>query len=175
MRRHFILAYNSIEDTLSKLSEVVSTINAALLLSHGIRRNVELSIILVREQAELRISGQYLRNYRPDYESASGLLKKALIKGEVKGINLRRLRHNRIHITPDRTVLVINYRGIELISNLSKLYEERCKGIVIILPGADQYTSISDKCKVYHVSIGKNAYYENQIIAILNILLDNME
>lgn len=173
MKRHFIIAYNSLNDMLLRIDDVVSQINAALLLSHGIRRNVEITIILVKEWAEVRIVGRYIRNYRPDFESASGLLRRTLIRGRCKGISLRKIHYNKVNVVSD-IVIVVNRKGVKVnyISNIIK-YKVKDQ-ITILLPETIKFISTSKRSEIYYVNVGENLYTNDQIITVLNILLDNI-
>jgi len=173
MRRKFITAYNSLEELLTRLNELISLINGALLLSHGIRKNSEVNIILVKEWSELRIIGRFLRNYRPDFESASGLIKRALARGESKGIIFKRIQHKKVHVTHD-IVFVIDPKGVKVNYLFNILKERKSKGIAIVLPSAKEYVSFSEKCRVYHINMSENLYTTDQVVTILNIVLDNM-
>ena len=56
-------------------------LSAALFLSHGIRRDVEVDLVLLgppRPPVTLRFSGEELRSLTPDERSAAALMKKAL-------------------------------------------------------------------------------------------------
>ena len=173
MKRHFIIAYSSLNDMLFKIGDVISQINAALLLSHGIRRNVEITIILVKEWAEIRIVGRYIKNYRPDFESASGLLRRTLVKGECKGISFRRIHYNKVNVGSD-IVIVINRRGLKVNYILNTIKHKVKDKITILLPEAIKFISTSKRSEVYYVNIDENLYTNDQIITVLNILLDNI-
>ena len=68
---------------------LVFQINSALLISHGIRRDTVLAVVLKSEEKTILFNGKYLRNYRPDLQSASGLILKIILSRNEKGAGIK--------------------------------------------------------------------------------------
>jgi len=92
------------------IHEIVDSINASLLLSHSLR-NDTLLIIKFDDEVALKVDGRFLKGYRPDLQSAKGLILKAIVKGRVKGLwlvkerDIKPLEYNEeyYHIIVDKT------------------------------------------------------------------------
>lgn len=84
MRRVLVVEYPlTVKELPSEkhLSEIVGLINSSLLISHSLRRDTTLHLAL--DDGVLTVEGRYLKNYRPDYLSARGLIVKCL-EGKLK-------------------------------------------------------------------------------------------
>lgn len=95
MRRFVILGHtaaidpdftlNDLPGSAGRLDVLCRCINSALLLSHGIREDTEVFLVL-QDTYTIRISGEHVQYLNPDERSTGALLKKALEKKEVKDV-----------------------------------------------------------------------------------------
>lgn len=87
MRRFLILGHkaaiepdftlNDLPGAAGRLDVLCRAIGATLFLSHGIRRDVETSLLL-QDQVHVRISGEWVKRLNPDERSTAALIKHAL-------------------------------------------------------------------------------------------------
>ncbi|WP_336036236.1 tRNA (pseudouridine(54)-N(1))-methyltransferase TrmY [Halobacterium yunchengense] len=87
MRQFVVLGHNAPTDPDFSLSDLAGgagrldvlcrCVNSALFLSHGIREDVEISLVL-RDEVTVRIDASDLRYMNPDERNVAGLLKQAL-------------------------------------------------------------------------------------------------
>lgn len=92
-----------------KTSQLVSIVNSALVISHNIRRDTILHLIL--RDGILTVDGRNLRNYRPDYLSARGLLVKGLKKEVKRGIVFRegrRVKNVRLNLEDSLRISIVD-------------------------------------------------------------------
>lgn len=87
MRRFLILGHkaaiepdftlNDLPGAAGRLDVLCRAIGASLFLSHGIRRDVEVSLLL-QDSVHIRISGEHVKRLNPDERSTAALIKHAL-------------------------------------------------------------------------------------------------
>jgi hypothetical protein len=65
-------------------------LTAALLLSHGVRRDAEAVFYLKDADKTVRVVGSAVKRLFPDEESSIGFLKRALARGGLTGVIVRR-------------------------------------------------------------------------------------
>ena len=87
MRRFLILGHkapvtpefhlNDLPGAAGRLDVLCRAIGASLFLSHGIRRDTEV-MLLLQNTVRIRISGQYVKRLNPDERSTAALIRRAL-------------------------------------------------------------------------------------------------
>jgi len=87
MRRFLILGHkapvtpefhlNDLPGAAGRLDVLCRAIGASLFLSHGIRRDTEV-MLLLQDTVRMRISGQYVKRLNPDERSTAALIRRAL-------------------------------------------------------------------------------------------------
>lgn len=95
MRRFIILGHtaavdpeftlNDLPGSAGRLDVLCRCVNSALLLSHGIREDTEIHLIL-QDRYTIRITGDEVQYLNPDERSTGALLQKALEKKEVTDV-----------------------------------------------------------------------------------------
>ena len=147
------------------LSTIISTINSALLLSHGIRKDTTLYIV-VGNHGTLKVEGSTLRNYRPDYYSARGLIVKAL-KGFIrKGITFR----SEVSLK-DIINRYSRYNKLELSKRGIDIEGLKFKGDILIIDTNGETLGLKG---FYKVMIKPYIYSIDQRIAIVQNWLDKV-
>ncbi len=68
---------NDLPGAAGRLDVLCRCVNASLFLSHDLRRDVEVHLVL-RDQLTVRISGTHVKRLNPDERSTAALVKKAL-------------------------------------------------------------------------------------------------
>ncbi len=166
----FIFCEPTFHSFLERIYDVILKINATLLLSHGIRKNREAIIIIKDLNRALILSGKYIRNYRPDFQSASGLILKAILKNAV-GKGLR--------IIPKQT-LITNLSKKQLFIVKEGLYVNIPSEIVnfnvaILFPSTLKFKCLNLTNNYSYITIPEaEKLREHQVATILNIELDRM-
>jgi len=156
---------------LENIQSLIFQINAALLISHGIRRDSVLAVVLKSEEEAILFSGRYLRNYRPDLQSASGLILKTILsrnprRAGIRILSLENLRKKTVKI-PEIFILKPNCKPLE----------ECClKSLpaVFVMPSNIKYGCL-EKMRIHgnEVSIPSIEYFEDHhIIAIVHNIVD---
>jgi tRNA (pseudouridine54-N1)-methyltransferase len=75
---------NDLPGAAGRMDIVARCVNASLFLSHDLRRDVEVYVVLLGEPAPpvtIRVSGEHVRYLSPDERSPAALIKKALENG----------------------------------------------------------------------------------------------
>lgn len=93
MRRFLLLVHrvpvdgeftlNDLAGSGGRMDEVASVVGACFLVSNGLRRDTELTLLLVSDRArarKLRMEGRRLKFLNPDERSTAALLKNALVR-----------------------------------------------------------------------------------------------
>jgi len=166
----FIFCEPTFHSFLERIYDVILKINATLLLSHEIRRNRKAVIIIKDLNRALILNGKYIRNYRPDFQSASGLLLKAILKNAV-GKGLRILPNQALITDLSKEQLFIIKEGLYVkipseivVSNATILFPSTLKFKCLNLANNYPYITIPEVEKLR----------EHQVATILNIELDRM-
>lgn len=95
MRRFIVLGHEAVTDpdftlndlpgSAGRLDVLCRCITSALLLSHGLRTDTEIYLVL-QDRYTIRVSGQEVQYLNPDERSTGALLQKALEKKEVTDV-----------------------------------------------------------------------------------------
>ena len=155
---------------LENIQSLIFQINAALLISHGIRGDSVLAVMLNSEDEAILFSGRYLRNYRPDLQSASGLILKTILSRNLRreGIGILSLENLRKKIVkiPEIFILKPNCKPLEeCLKNLPAVF---------IMPSNIKYGCL-EKMKIHgnEASISNIEYFEDHhIITIVHNIVD---
>jgi len=164
--RTFVAALKSLRDLEEEVVLIVEYINSSLLLSHGIRRDTALIIIFINKNLFLKVSGGTLRQYRPDYNSARGVVLKALRRGRAPGIVVKPLNELR-RVLWGEAWLISYARGMMLGDEIVSCLEKK----TIVMPSAIQLVKNLLK-EVKYIRIEPPIYTEPQAIVIINNILD---
>jgi len=76
MRRHFVLLLLGLDEFLENIPRVSRCVSSALMLSHDLRRDAVLYILLSAESKYVVFDASRLRSISPDESSMSGVLRK---------------------------------------------------------------------------------------------------
>lgn len=142
--------------------ELTSIVSSALLLSHGIRRNVKLYVLF--SNGYLYIDGGSVRNLRPDYESMCGLIRAAFHGRTRYGVLYLNEEPN---IVVDKLFILSN-RGVHLVNALFSTYrglKDKNIGLAVNIEG------IINTRRATMVFFERN-YCVPQVLTIFNYLLD---
>jgi len=154
-------------------------IGAAFFLSHDLRRDVEVTLLL-QDKVQIRLVGKQLRHLNPDERSTAALLKRALAA----------MDEEEVESTPGIYVSPGN-----LASSLDRLYQIGARPIVLHERGtpfddfsmpADPAFFLSDHLQftasddavlsdLPHLSLGNQQLHTSQCIAIVHYLLDRRQ
>lgn len=139
------------------------TITSALLLSHGIRRDTCLYLILkplkLTRRLLLLIEGSKIRGYRPDIGSSRGFIKRVLIQGDASGVKVEDLSESSLN--------EIRLSCKEGVRELVKLYN--------LTLGRSKQSVLSDNNNCYFFSACSSTISIWWGISVLNILLDRIK
>ena len=174
MKRKFYVIFSEL-NSLDNFGYISKIISSSFFLSHDIRREVELVIIIEEEKLAIKFVGTKIRHIHVDESSLSGIIKKIknhIIKGRRKG-------------SPHTGITIQSYNKIESIIP-SKSYIEDRKGIyiekirenvlkekefsIILLENKKKFPNIMHKFKPVRVTLLEKTISTK--ITILNIILD---
>ncbi|TFH09934.1 MAG: tRNA (pseudouridine(54)-N(1))-methyltransferase TrmY [Candidatus Atribacteria bacterium] len=193
MRRFLILGHkaatepdftlNDLPGAAGRLDVLCRAIGASLFLSHGIRRDVEVSLLL-QDSIHIRISGEYVKRLNPDERSTAALIKHALQALAEDSSD------NEVRSTPGITVSRRSLSGVldtflEANATPIVLHEEGepaesysfPKNPAFILSDHTEFTE-SDQillAEYPRISLGATALHTSQAITITHYLLDQQE
>jgi len=189
MRRFVVLGHeawttpdfnlNDLPGSAGRMDVLCRAIGAAFFLSHGLRHDVEL-ILLLQDKVQIRLVGDRVRRLNPDERSTAAILKHAL----------ERLAEDEVESSPGVFV-----RAGDLPSILDRLYQVGAHPVVLHEEGTPIETfdiptepafflsdhldfSESDErtlADVPRVSLGRQALHTSQCITIVHHLLDQKE
>jgi len=155
---------------LENIQSLIFQINAALLISHSMRRDSVLAVVLNSEEEAILFSGRYLRNYRPDLQSASGLILKTILSRNLRreGIRILSLGNLRKKIGKILEIFILKPD--------CKPLEECLKNLpaVFIMPSNIKYGCL-EKMKIHgnEASIPNIEYFEDHhIITVVHNIVD---
>lgn len=142
--------------------ELTSIISSALLLSHGIRRNVKLYVLF--SKGYLYIDGRSVRNLRPDYESMCGLIHAAL-RGKT--------RYGVVYVNEEPSIVVnelfvLSSRGIHLAEALFSMGQGLGDKSIGLAVNAGEIVNAKRVTMVFF----ERDYCVSQVLTIFNYLLD---
>ena len=84
------ISLNDLPGTGGRMDLITRSVNATFCISHDIRRDVEVAVILLGPEnppKTIRFIGSTLKYLNPDERSTGALIRNALVKGNVKKIN----------------------------------------------------------------------------------------
>jgi tRNA (pseudouridine54-N1)-methyltransferase len=191
LRRYIVLGHRAITSADFKLDDLCGStgrldillrcVNAALFLSHGIRRDVEIVLILLGEPTPpktIRINGTEVKYLNPDERSTAALIRNALLQ---KGEGERKC-------SPGIYVSERSYQ--EVLSNLSKeskLYYLRedgedirsfdiAKDCTFVLGDDRDLTEAEEEILMAYeprkLSLGPISYHADHCVTLVNNELD---
>jgi len=192
MKRFLVLAHtaplsggftlNDLPGAAGRIDVLCRAIGASLLVSHGIRRDVE-TLILIRDEILVRIEGERVKYLNPDERSTAALLGKALDAAPVRGAPEARS-------TPGITVARASLsEAIQHLSGLGArpivLHEaggpvesfEFPENPLFILSDHHEFSDADTAAfqQFPTVSLGKMALHTSQCITLLHYFLDRQE
>ena len=186
MRRFVLLAHkapivpdftlNDLPGSAGRIDVLCRAIGTAFFLSHDLRRNVEMDLLL-QDEVQIRLVGERLKRLNPDERSTAALIKHALEK----------LGEEEVQSTPG---IFVSRRTLPEV--LDRLYQLGAHPIVLHEKGAPfeaasipddpafflsdhQEFSTSDEealAELPRVSLGERALHTSQCITIVHYLLD---
>ncbi|MBS7246957.1 MAG: hypothetical protein QXN15_03535 [Candidatus Jordarchaeales archaeon] len=181
--RHFYIILNSIPkfsrknvdcgDVSDDVAELCSCIRAALFLSHDIRRDVKVHLVLLEEKREVVIDGGSIRYLSPDERSICMLLIKLSEKRARKpwrGVYVNDLTSIRDVFSPDALIITPSKSGADLrqVKNLKEV------AVIIPLTPSDNWIEHLNNARTLHVRTwGK--LLPSHLITILNNQMDLAE
>ncbi len=188
MRRFVLLAHeapispdftlNDLPGSAGRLDVICRAIGAAFFLSHDLRRDVEMSLLL-QDQVQIRLIGERLRRLNPDERSTAALIKHALEK----------LDEEEVQSTPGifishRTLPEVLDRMFQIGAHPYVLHEdggpidEACISAdpVFFLSDHEDFSDSDEEVLVDlpRVSLGNTALHTSQCITIVHYLLDRI-
>ncbi len=186
MRRFIVLGHkaaitpeftlNDLPGSAGRLDILCRAIGAAFFLSHDIRRNVEVTLLL-QDKVQIRLVGDKLRHLNPDERSTGALLKKAL----------EQLAEEEVQSTPG--IYVSPYTLPQVVD---RMYQQQAHPIVLHEKGVpiDDFSfpdnpafflsdhqdfnddDINTLADLPHVSLGSQLLHANHCVTIINYLVD---
>ena len=189
MRRFLIIGHkaavspefslNDLPGAAGRIDVLCRSVGAAFFLSHGIRRDVEVTLLL-QDKIRVRLLGERLKHLNPDERSTAALIKHALEK----------LGEDEVESTPG-----IYISPGDLSATLDRVYQLGGHPVVLHENGnsfhapsipADPTFVLSDHmdfsddeerllADLPHISLGERAMHASQCITIVNYLLDRQE
>ena len=189
MRRFVILGHeaattpdfnlNDLPGGAGRMDVLCRAIGAAFFLSHDLRRDVEL-LLLLQNRIQIRLLGERLRHLNPDERSTAALLKRAL----------ERLAEDEVESTPG-----IFVRTGDLPSLLDRLFQVGAHPLMLHEEGTpiesfeiptDPAFFLSDHVEftaedegiladLPRLSLGKRALHTSQCVTLVHYLLDRRE
>lgn len=181
--RHFYLILSSIPKFLRKnvdygdvsddVAELCSCIRSALFLSHDIRRDVKVHLVLLEEKREVVIDGGSVRYLSPDERSICMLLIKLSEKRTRKpwrGVHVNDFTSLGEVFSSDAVIVTPSKDGADLrqVKNLKEV------AIIIPLTSSDNWIEHINNARTLHVRIwGK--LLPSHLITILNNQMDLAE
>lgn len=189
MRRFVLLAHkapvtpeftlNDLPGSAGRLDVLCRGIGAAFFLSHDLRRDVEV-ILLLQDQVQVRLVGKRVKRLNPDERSTAALIKHALEK----------LSEEEVESTPG---VFVSPRTLPAV--LDYLYQEGAHPVVLhedgvpiesfsmpanpafFLSDHEEFSLSDDEALVDlpRVSLGKQPLHASQCITIVHYLLDRQQ
>jgi tRNA (pseudouridine54-N1)-methyltransferase len=174
---------NDLCGSAGRLDVLLRCVNSAFFLSHDIRRDVELYLVLQGEPdppKTIRIRGDELKYLNPDERSTGALIRNALMK---------KLHRAEIMSTPGIYISSWGFKeNLEKLSKISKLVylKEEGKPLVDLKSENDLTFILSDdrnmsekeeedmkKLKPETISLGSTSYHSDHCITVVLWYMDN--
>jgi tRNA (pseudouridine54-N1)-methyltransferase len=189
MRRFLVLGHkapvdpdftlNDLPGSAGRLDVLCRAIGASLFLSHGMRRDVEISLLL-QDAVHVRISGERVKRLNPDERSTAGLIQralKALTEEEVQstpGIFVARRTLGQVvdgFLREDATPIVLHEDGVQ-----AQTYAFP-RNPAFILSDHMDFTEREDAIlsDFPRISLGRKVLHTSQAITVVHHLLDQRE
>jgi tRNA (pseudouridine54-N1)-methyltransferase len=192
MRRFILLAHeapltpdfslNDLPGGAGRIDVLCRSIGAAFFLSHDLRRDVEVDL-LIQQKIQIRLVGERLKRLNPDERSTAALIKHAL-----EALAVRKLEQDEeVESTPG---ILISWRNLSDV--VDRLYQLGAHPIVLHEEGApvepsfipsdpafflsdhEEFSSSDEKvlADLPRISLGDKALHTSQCITIIHYLLD---
>ena len=182
--RYFILV-TTLNDLEQNLPTYVRCLVASLLLSHSIRKDTTLGILLPEETSYIEFLGSKIRQLRADEQSASGIVLKAIrgvestskvcIRQVHPGVLVRKLSKSITRLsdlvkpTPPSTYLVLSRSGKKNIKLSSKL-----RSVILMIPIYEdllRYVKLPTEAVNF---IERPTISVEHLIVLMNTILDRL-
>ncbi|MEW5760890.1 MAG: tRNA (pseudouridine(54)-N(1))-methyltransferase TrmY [Candidatus Thermoplasmatota archaeon] len=192
MRRFIVLGHetitssnfnlNDLSGSTGRLDILLRAVNSAFFISHGIRKDTELFLILLGEPhppKTIKLVGANLKYLFPDERNIGSLIRNALMKKcdfeekeATPGIFISKKSFSDVlEMSKDSDIVYLKESG-EDIRNFSF-----SKDVTFVLGGekdlTDEEENLLLRYKPKIISLGKKNYHADHCIVILNWLLDN--
>ena len=192
MRRFIVLGHRAITSADFKLDDLCGStgrldillrcVNSAFFLSHGVRRDVEITLMLLGEPnppKTIRINGTEVKYLNPDERSTAALIRNALLqKGEGErrcspGIYVSERDYQEVlsNISKDSQIFYLKEEG-EDIRTVSQLPED----CTFVLGDDQDLTEAEEEILMSYeptkVSLGPTSYHADHCITLVNNELD---
>lgn len=176
---------NDLCGSTGRLDVLLRAINSAFFLSHDIRRDVELYLMLLGEPdppKTIRLVGSELKYLNPDERSTGALIRNALIKKlrneEVKstpGIYISRMGFRDVLEKCARSSTIVHLKedgeGIALLKTLEE--------ITFVLSDdrdlTEEEENILSSYSSNTISLGPLSYHTDHCVVVVNNILDRLE
>jgi len=120
--RHFIIVLRNIDEYRKNIYILIRCISAALMISHGLRRDSFITIHLLEEERSITFNPKTLRKVRPDEMSLYGIFKKSFVLLEKKRKNRKNIHYGVTYQASSLESTLLRYKGyFFLISNKGQL------------------------------------------------------
>lgn len=171
MKRRFVVLASSIEEMQHAIPHLARCVSAALMVSHGLRRDADLLLHSLNDGFTVHLVTEQLRGVRPDEASTLGILAKAFRAAGALGDRPKSVhsgviacrRSLRTYFAQFPARFLCSSQGLDLKSALSSC--QATLFIVPLSPGLHVEGVERLKCPV-------DDLLPDQIISLLNIYLD---
>jgi len=174
---------NDLAGSAGRLDILCRCVGAALLISHGIRRDSEVHLLILKDPERPRlisIYGDRVRSLNPDERSTASLLRIALSSREEKettpGITIRNIGLEQlIHTLQGTNIFLLEEKGDNAWDTIPHTTGEE---FTFILGARDDIPpALRDKCLDFHavpISISPLSLQSEQCITIIHNILDRL-
>jgi len=185
---------NDLAGSAGRLDVLVRCVNSSLLLSHGLRENVELTMVLAGGEAEpvsVTFNGDRIRYVNPDERSTAALVRHGLIKlgggdGPVEATpGIVTERKGLEDWLDEHPIVLLDEKGDDILQNISategavslepltKLFED---SPLILLSDHNEWEEKEMEAILARdprlISLGPSSYHSHSCISILQWMLD---
>lgn len=174
MKRRFVVAAASLEELASQAPLMVRCVSAALMISHGLRRDVDLALVVLNGPGIHFVTSK-LRSVAPDEASLLGILKKALRACREPG-KLPRAVHSGVTVSLHGVEhymagfplkFLCSASGVDPRSALSRVREPA----VFLIPFSGVFSD-GKRWGAVELKFPIDELWPDQVISLINITLD---
>ncbi|KCZ72920.1 putative SAM-dependent RNA methyltransferase [Candidatus Methanoperedens nitroreducens] len=173
---------NDLPGAAGRMDILCRCINAALFLSHDLRRDVRVYLVLKGEPDPpklIRFDGNEVRYLSPDERSAASLIKKALEKNaqdfwteSMPGVSIRRGNFSNLLRELNKKIIYLREDGEDI---RGKRFEEPLFVLGDHLGLTDEEEKLIEGCEHKIVSVGPLSLHADHCIVILHNEMDRKE